>query len=99
MKVELGRKKNKIKKFWSENKFTIGLVAVVGITTAIVFKSMENKTNYEETEEDVLLHKLEDAFNIEPGRDCLMTFTVEETGEELGVVPVDEAFVKCYIED
>lgn len=88
--------KRKLKNFWERNKGKIvaaGAIAT-GVAATVIMSALNNKTNGSE-ENDVKL--LEDnSKTFDAGRDCLMTFTVEETGEVLGTIPVAESFVEDW---
>lgn len=88
--------KENVKKFWKENKeFVIGVgVAIGGIAATMVYISNANKgdknNNFEHAEETF------EEFDY--GRNCLMTFTVEETGEKLGTVRCTETYVQDWVD-
>lgn len=85
-------KENKLKKVWNKHKgeiITAGTI-VTGFAVAMILSGLNNKSNKLETNNKLIEEPLDF------GRDCLMTFTVEETGEVLGVIPVAESFVNDW---
>ena len=88
--------KGKVKKFWTEKRELIILGgAVVGtvIGSAIAINKINGSIEKQEDYEGATLDSVENVEPIDYGRDCIMTFTVEETGEVLGKVGCTESFV------
>lgn len=88
--------KRKLKNFWERNKgkiVTAGAIAT-GVAATVIMSALNNKTNGSEENDVKLLEDNNKTFDA--GRDCLMTFTVEETGEVLGTIPVAESFVEDW---
>lgn len=84
-------RENKIKKFWREHSKAICCVGAVIAGSALVVASMTKANDdMNESEEDNLIENK----NYD-GRDCLMTFTVEDTGEVLW----KERCTESYVED
>lgn len=95
--MENNNERKGLKGFWDRNKRKIVGVGVatgaVAITLlAVVTKNSESKSQIEEPKED----SYDENDKFDTGRDCLMTFTVEETGEELGKVRCCESFVEDW---
>ena len=89
--------KRKLKNFWERNKGKIvaaGAIAT-GVAATVIMSALNNNTN-ESEENDVKLLEDNNSKTFDTGRDCLMTFTVEETGEILGSVPVAESYVEDW---
>lgn len=87
-----------LKKFWNRYGSLVKVVApiAVGIGVAAICNAMSNK---DQTEQNNQLDLLEDGENsFDHGRDCVMIFAVEETGEVLGRVPVTESYVEDWKE-
>ena len=84
--------KTKVKGFWDNNKgkiITVGALAGTVIGTAIVIKQSK--------ETEALLEQVtdtEESNEIDLGRDCLITYSVEETGEVLWKGLCTESYVK-----
>ena len=88
--------KRKLKNFWERNKGKIvaaGAIAT-GVAATVIMSALNNETNGSEENDVKLLEDNNKTFDA--GRDCLMTFTVEETGEVLGTIPVAESFVEDW---
>ena len=88
--------KEKVKKFWKENKeFVIGVgVAIGGVAATMLYINNANKGRG-----DNIFENTEETFEeFDYGRDCLMTFTVEETGEKLGTVRCTESYVHDWVD-
>lgn len=88
--------KRKLKNFWERNKGKIvaaGAIAT-GVAATVIMSALNNNTNESEENDVKLLEENNKTFDT--GRDCLMTFTVEETGEVLGSVPVAESYVEDW---
>ncbi|MPM88789.1 hypothetical protein SDC9_135893 [bioreactor metagenome] len=87
--------KENIKKTWEENKkfFIATGVVVGGVITAAAIQVI-NKDNKEEIQDNDTVKDNE----FDYGRDCIMTFTVEETGETLGMVKCTESYVKDWVD-
>lgn len=87
----------RLKKFWDRNKgkiITAGVIAAgVAATAATVINAANNKSRNSTTDGD-LIDKIEKPLDF--GRDCLMTFTVEQTGEVLETIPVKESYVNDW---
>nr|DAT35244.1 MAG TPA: Protein of unknown function (DUF2659) [Caudoviricetes sp.] len=93
--------KEKVKKFWKENKeIVIGAgVAIGGVAAAMTYIIHENK-KIEAVGQEIIngFKKAKETFDeYECGRDCLMTFTDEETGEKLGSVRCTESYVHDWV--
>ena len=94
--------KEKVKKFWKENKeIVIGVgVAIGGIAATMAYINNANKKLEADGQEIINgFKKAEETFEeFDYGRDCLMTFTVEETGEKLGTVRCTESYVHDWVD-
>ena len=83
--------KNKVKGFWDNNKgkvIAVGALAGTVIGTAIAIKQSK--------ETEALLEQVTDTEEnneIDLGRDCLITYSVEETGEVLWKSLCTESYV------
>lgn len=88
--------KTKVKGFWDNNKgkiITVGALAGTVIGTAIAIKQSK--------EAEALLEQVTDAEEsneIDLGRDCLITYSVEETGEVLWRSLCAESYVNTVKE-
>ena len=100
-----GNLKERVKKIWREHKteIIIGGVTIVGAaigTGIIVSKYKKSKSvNCANTLDEILEVTAIEKEPLDVGRDCLMTFTVEETGEVLGSVKCCESYVKDWVDD
>ena len=85
--------KRKLKNFWERNKGRIVAAGAIttGVVATMIISALNNKADGSEENNVKLLEDNSKSFDT--GRDCLMTFTVEETGEVLGTIPVAESFV------
>lgn len=94
--MEKEKTTNKLKNFWEKNKgkiITVGAIAA-GVATTAIISALNSETEVTEKNEMNLLEDKKETFDT--GRNCLMTFTVEETGEVLGTIPVAESFVEDW---
>lgn len=94
--------KENVKKFWKENKeFVIGVgVAIGGVAATMVYISNANKKLEADGQEIINgFKKAKETFEeFDCGRNCLMTFTDEETGEKLGTVRCTESYVQDWVD-
>ena len=93
--------KENVKKFWKENKeFVIGVgVAIVGVAATMAYISNANKKLEADGQEIINgFKKAKETFEkFDCGRNCLITFTDEETGEKLGTVCCTESYVRDWV--
>lgn len=94
--------KENVKKFWKENKeFVICVgVAIGGVAATMVYISNANKKLEADGQEIINgFKKAKEIFEeFDCGRNCLMTFTDEETGKKLGTVRCTESYVQDWID-
>lgn len=89
--------KRKLKNFWERNKGKIVAAGAIttGVLATVIMSALNDKTEGSEENNTKLLEE-NNTNTFDTGRDCLMTFTVEETGEVLGTIPVAESFVEDW---
>lgn len=94
--------KENVKKFWKENKeFVICVgVAIGGVAATMVYISNANKKLEADGQEIINgFKKAKEIFEeFDCGRNCLMTFTDEKTGEKLGTVRCTESYVRDWVD-
>lgn len=89
--VKLFNKKN-IKKTYNENKefFNTVFIIAVAATGMVIGHKIDSSLNKRVISSEKGINKIPYNEILDLGRDCIATFTVEETGEVLGKVPITE---------
>lgn len=107
MEFEAEEKKNKAKEFLSRNKWKIAGGAAAIVLTVIVGKKVVKANSHKDvtdiigfpTEEVSVIAKAnKEDIPFDYGRDCVMKFFVEDTGEFLGEAFCTESYAKDMID-
>lgn len=87
--------KENIKKTYNENRklFNVMFIAAMSITGVVIGHKIDSSLNKNLISKSKEIDKIPCDELLDFGRDCIATFTVEETGEVLGRVPITESAV------